>query len=77
MYKYIYFDLDGTLIKDNVITGRAETLEDGLEKYKELCNMYPDSRKILFTNRDRDQIKYPSIYTFDEIGLEQLHLAFA
>jgi hypothetical protein len=67
MYKYIYFDLDDTLIGDNVVTNNAEILEEGLSKYKELSSKYPNSRKILFTNRSRGEIKYPSVYTFDKV----------
>jgi hypothetical protein len=67
MYKYIYFDLDDTLIQDNEVTNKSEILEEGLNKYRELSKRYPNSKKILFTNRSRDEIKYPSVYTFDKV----------
>jgi hypothetical protein len=67
MYKYIYFDLDDTLIQDNEVTNKSEILEEGLNKYRELSKRYPSSQKILFTNRSRDEIKYPSVYTFDKV----------
>jgi hypothetical protein len=66
MYDCIYFDLDDTLIRDNPVTGKSEILDSGLEKYKELSKRYPNIPKILFTNRYSYEIKYPSVYSFDE-----------
>ena len=67
MYDTLYFDLDDTLVQDNPVTGKSEILSSGLEKYKELVENSPDAVKILFTNRDRKDIKFPGVYSFDEI----------
>jgi len=67
MYKEIYFDLDDTLVKDNPLTGKSELLQSGLEKYNELIERYPNSHKILLTNRNSNDIKFPKVYSFDEI----------
>ena len=67
MYDFLYFDLDGTLVEDNIVTGKAEILSSGLEKYKELTGNSPNATKILLTNRSSKDIKYPDVYTFDEI----------
>lgn len=67
MYEYIYFDLDDTLVKDDPVTGKSELLNSGLEKYNELVKESPNAIKILLTNRNREDIKFPQIYSFDEI----------
>jgi hypothetical protein len=67
MYDFIYFDLDDTLVKDNPITGKSELLNSGLEKYNELAKKSPKAIKILLTNRNSKDIKFPRVYSFDEI----------
>lgn len=67
MYTLIYFDLDDTLITDNPNTGKSEILQSGLDRYNELCKKYPSIPKILLTNRYSYDIKYPNVYTFDEV----------
>jgi len=67
MYDCIYFDLDDTLVKDNQITCKSELLASGLEKYKELVTNSPNAIKILLTNRNSKDIKFPEVYSFDEI----------
>lgn len=67
MYDTLYFDLDDTLVRDNLETGKSEILSSGLEKYKELVGNSPSAIKILLTNRSSNDIKYPDVYTFDEI----------
>lgn len=67
MYKYLYFDLDDTLVKDNPVTGKSEILSSGLEKYQELVENSPNAIKILLTNRNSKDIKFPEIYYFNEI----------
>ncbi len=67
MYRYLFFDLDDTLVKDNPVTGRSELLDSGLEKYKELVKDSPNAIKILLTNRESKEIKYPEVYVFDEV----------
>jgi hypothetical protein len=67
MYEHIYFDLDDTLVKDNPVTGKSELLASGLEKYNELVKESPNAIKILLTNRNSDDIKFPEVYSFDEI----------
>jgi hypothetical protein len=75
MYKYLYFDLDDTLVENNARTNKSEILQEGLDRYKELCSRYPNSKKILFTNRSKSQIKYPSVYTFDQVlGKEDMRM---
>lgn len=39
----------------------------GLEKYKELVERSPNAIKILLTNRNSKDIKFPEVYSFDEI----------
>lgn len=67
MYDFLYFDLDDTLVQDNPITGKSEILSSGLEKYKELTGNSPNATKILLTNRGSKDIKFPEVYTFDEM----------
>lgn len=67
MYDTLYFDLDDTLVKDNPVTGKSEILSSGLEKYKELIKNSPNAIKILLTNRNRKDIKFPGVYSFNEI----------
>ena len=67
MYTHIYFDLDDTLIRDNPNTGKSEILQSGLDIYNELCKKYPNIPKILLTNRYSYDIRYPGVYTFDEV----------
>lgn len=67
MYDCIYFDLDDTLVKDNPLTGKSELLKSGLEKYNELIERFPHTPKILLTNRNSKNIKFPKVYSFDEI----------
>jgi hypothetical protein len=67
MYEYLYFDLDDTLVRDNPVTGKSELLDSGLQKYNELIKESPDAIKILLTNRNSDEIKFPDVYSFDEI----------
>ena len=67
MYEHIYFDLDDTLVRDNPVTGKSELLSSGLKKYKELIEQSPNATKILLTNRNSNEIKYPEIYFFDEV----------
>ncbi len=67
MYDFLYFDLDDTLVKDNPVTGKSELLGSGLEKYKELVKESPNAIKILLTNRNSKDIKFPEVYSFDEI----------
>lgn len=66
MYDILYFDLDDTLVRDNPVTGKSEILSSGLEKYKELVRNSPNAIKILLTNRNNKEIKFPQVYTFDE-----------
>ncbi len=66
MYDTIYFDLDDTLVQDNPVTGKSEILSSGLEKYKEVVKNSPNAIKILLTNRNSNDIRYPDVYTFDE-----------
>jgi len=63
MYDCIYFDLDDTLVKDNQITCKSELLASGLEKYKELVTNSPNAIKILLTNRNSKDIKFPEVYS--------------
>ena len=73
MYKYIYFDLDDTLIRDNPITGKSEILQSGFETYERMNIEYPNTPKILFTNRIKGEIKYPDNYSFsDVVGREDM-----
>lgn len=75
MYKYIYFDLDDTLIKDNPITGKSELLQSGLNIYEKMNKEYPFVPKILFTNRKKEDIKYPNNYNFSKvIGKEDMEI---
>ena len=69
MKKYfaIYFDLDDTLVWDNPVTGSSELLESGLEKYRELKKEYPDVPFKLLTQRLQSEIKYPDVYSFDDV----------
>lgn len=67
MYDCIYLDLDDTLVKDNPVTGKSEILSSGLKRYKELIGNSPNAIKILLTNRNSKNIKYPDVYSFDEI----------
>ena len=67
MYDFVYFDLDDTLVKDNSITGKSELLHSGLEKYNESVKKSPNAIKILLTNRNSKDIKFPEVYSFDEI----------
>ena len=75
MYDVLYFDLDDTLVQDNPVTGKSEILSLGLEKYKELTRNSPNATKILLTNRSGRDIRYPDVYTFDEMvgsdGMEE------
>lgn len=74
MYKYIYFDLDNTLVKDNPSNGKSELLESGFLKYKELRGLYPNIPFFLFTNRLEKEIEYPNEYSFEEvIGRDNMH----
>lgn len=75
MYEYIYFDLDNTLVKDNPSTGKSEILKSGYEKYMELKKKYPKVSFRLFTNRLKNQITYPNVYSFEEvIGKDDMDL---
>ena len=75
MYQYIYFDLDNTLVRDNSSSGKSEVLKSGYEKYMEMKKRYPNVPFRLFTNRLKNQITYPNVYTFDEvIGKEEMDL---
>jgi hypothetical protein len=67
MYDYIYFDLDNTLIRDNPRTGNSELVQVGQDDYLKLRKEYSTVPFILFTNRIRAEIKYPNVYTFDEV----------
>jgi hypothetical protein len=67
MYTHIYFDLDDTLVRDNPVTNKSEILESGLERYKELKSMYPNTPISLLTNRYDSVIKYPDVYTFNSV----------
>ena len=67
MYDHLYFDLDDTLVKDNPVTGKSEILDSGLKRYKELVSNSPNAIKILLTNRESTDIKYPETYSFDEV----------
>ena len=67
MYDHLYFVLDDTLVKDNPVTGKSEILDSGLRRYKELVSNSPNAIKILLTNRESTEIKYPEIYSFDEV----------
>lgn len=73
MYRYIYFDLDDTLVRDNPTTGKSEILQSGFENYQKMNKEYPSVPKILFTNRKKEDIKYPNDYIFSEvIGKEDM-----
>lgn len=67
MYTSLYFDLDDTLVEDNQVTGKSELLNSGFEKYTELVKNSPKAIKILLTNRNSKDIKFPAIYSFDEV----------
>ncbi len=67
MYDHLYFDLDDTLVRNNPVTGKSEILDSGLKRYKELVSNSPNAIKILLTNRESTEIKYPEIYSFDEV----------
>jgi len=67
MYDSLYFDLDDTLVRDNPVTGKSELLYSGLKRYNELTKESPNAIKILLTNRNSNDIKFPSEYSFDEI----------
>lgn len=73
MYECIYFDLDDTLVRDNPDTGESELLKSGLDVYEKMSKKYPSVPKILFTNRRKEEIKYPKNYSFNEvIGREDM-----
>lgn len=73
MYECIYFDLDDTLVRDNLLSGSSEVLEYGMEEYIRLCKVYPDVPKGLLTNRHVCDVIYPSVYSFDiVIGWEDM-----
>jgi len=73
MYECIYFDLDDTLVRDNPDTGESELLKSGLDVYEKMSKEYPSVPKILFTNRRKEEIKYPKNYSFNEvIGREDM-----
>ncbi|KKP65434.1 MAG: hypothetical protein UR61_C0024G0009 [candidate division WS6 bacterium GW2011_GWE1_34_7] len=67
MYSSIYFDLDDTLVKDNLETGKSELLQSGYDEYVRLKNLYPVIPFRLLTNRLKNQISFPQEYTFDEV----------
>ncbi len=67
MYDSLYFDLDDTLVRDNPVTGKSELLNSGLKRYNELAKESPNAIKILLTNRNSNDIKFPDVYSFDEI----------
>lgn len=67
MYSYIYFDLDDTLVKDNPQTHKSEILKEGYDQYLSLKEKYPNIPFRLLTNRPKESISFPNVYTFDEI----------
>jgi len=75
MYDYIYFDLDDTLVKDNPQTGKSELLKSGYDEYIRLQGIYPNAKLRLLTNRAKEQISFPNVYTFDQcIGKEEMDM---
>ncbi len=75
MYDYIYFDLDDTLVKDNPQTGKSELLKSGYDEYLRLRSMYPQTPFRLLTNRPKEQISFPNVYTFEHtVGKEDMEM---
>lgn len=75
MYDHLYFDLDDTLVKDDLLTGKSELLDSGFAKYTELIKNSPKALKILLTNRESSEIIFPKVYSFDEIvGKDDMEL---
>jgi len=75
MYDYIYFDLDDTLVKDDPQTGKSELLKSGYEEYLRLRNMYPETVFRLLSNRAKEQISFPQVYTFEHtVGKEDMDM---
>jgi hypothetical protein len=66
MYKAIYFDLDNTLVFDN-LNGKSEICQSGFDKYMELKKLYPEIPFYLFTYRLQSDIRVPSVYHFDKV----------
>ncbi len=68
MYDYIYFDLDDTLLQHNPTTGQYEVIKRGYENYLYLTEKHYKASIRLVTNRVRSEIKYPDIFTFDDVA---------